>query len=121
MIDSGRIDRGVKNFTEFNKNTDKTEKNKEADEQDFDFADNIKFLPVQVAVVVGYTYMPISDLANLGRGSFIQLIGKVDDPVTIYANGIALAKGEAVVDPDGSIKILITHMTDKDEPALYGR
>lgn len=119
MIDDGRIDRGLNNLSnmqQFNQTN-----NQDKSEQDFEISDNIKYLPVQIAIVVGYIYMPISDLANLGRGSFIQLTGKVDDPITIYANGVALAKGEAVVDPDGSVKILITHMTDKDEPALYGR
>lgn len=67
-----------------------------------DFGENGNYdvvmrLPVQVRVVLGTVTMPVSAIANLGRGSILVLDRKVGEPVDVMINGRHVARGEVVV------------------------
>jgi flagellar motor switch protein FliN/FliY len=52
---------------------------------------------LQVTVEVGRTRMTIQDLLQLGQGSVIELEKLAGEPLDIYINGKAVARGEAVI------------------------
>jgi flagellar motor switch protein FliN/FliY len=52
---------------------------------------------LQVTVEVGRARMTIQDLLQLGQGSVIELEKLAGEPLDIYINGKAVARGEAVV------------------------
>ena len=57
-------------------------------------------LPVEVAVELGATVMPLSELLRLGPGSVIELLNRVDEPLQMFINGRKIGEGEAVVVKD---------------------
>lgn len=52
---------------------------------------------LQVTVEVGRTRMTIQDLLQLGQGSVVELDKLAGEPLDIYINGKAVARGEAVI------------------------
>jgi flagellar motor switch protein FliN/FliY len=52
---------------------------------------------LQVTVEVGRTRMTIQDLLHLGQGSVIELEKLAGEPLDIFINGKAVARGEAVI------------------------
>jgi len=52
---------------------------------------------VDITVVLGTTEMPIHQVLRLGRGAIIELNATEDDPVSILANDLPVAKGTVVV------------------------
>jgi flagellar motor switch protein FliN/FliY len=52
---------------------------------------------LQVTVEVGRTRMTIQDLLHLGQGSVVELDKLAGEPLDIYINGKAVARGEAVI------------------------
>lgn len=52
---------------------------------------------LQVTVEVGRTRMTIQDLLQLGQGSVIELEKLAGEPLDIFINGKAVARGEAVI------------------------
>ena len=54
-------------------------------------------VPVDIAVVLGTTSMPVHQVLRLGRGAIIELDSSEDDEVTILANNLPVAKGTVVV------------------------
>lgn len=64
--------------------------------------DMIMRIPVSVRVVLGSATMPVSSLANLGRGAVIPLDRRVGEPVDVVVNGRVIARGEVVVMDEGS-------------------
>ena len=52
---------------------------------------------VDITVVLGTTYMPVHQVLRLGRGAIIELDSHEDDPVSILANDMPVAKGTVVV------------------------
>jgi flagellar motor switch protein FliN len=54
-------------------------------------------VPLDIAVVLGTTAMPVHQVLRLGRGAIIELDASEDDEVTIMANNLAVAKGTVVV------------------------
>ena len=52
---------------------------------------------LQVTVEVGRTRMTIQDLLQLGLGSVVELDKLAGEPLDIYINGKAVARGEAVI------------------------
>jgi flagellar motor switch protein FliN/FliY len=52
---------------------------------------------LQVTVEVGRTRMTIQDLLQLGQGSVVELEKLAGEPLDIYINGKAVARGEAVI------------------------
>lgn len=54
-------------------------------------------VPLDVAVVLGATTMPIHQLLRMGRGAVIELDQNEDDDVLILANNLPVAKGSVSV------------------------
>lgn len=54
-------------------------------------------VPLDIAVVLGTTSMPVHQVLRLGRGAIIELDSSEDDEVTILANNMPVAKGTVVV------------------------
>jgi flagellar motor switch protein FliN/FliY len=52
---------------------------------------------LQVTVEVGRARMTIQDLLQLGQGSVVELEKLAGEPLDIYINGKAVARGEAVI------------------------
>jgi flagellar motor switch protein FliN/FliY len=52
---------------------------------------------VDITVVLGTTKMPVHPVLRLGRGAIIELDTSEDDPASILANGLPVAKGTVVV------------------------
>lgn len=59
--------------------------------------DFILDVTLQVTVEVGRTRMTIQDLLQLGQGSVVELEKLAGEPLDIYVNGKAVARGEAVI------------------------
>ena len=57
----------------------------------------INKIPVDIAVVLGTTTMPVHQVLRLGRGAIIELDAGEDDEVRILANNFAVARGTVVV------------------------
>jgi flagellar motor switch protein FliN/FliY len=54
-------------------------------------------VPVDIAVVLGRTFMPIHQVLRLGRGAIIELDSSEDDEVRILANNMPVARGTVIV------------------------
>jgi flagellar motor switch protein FliN len=52
---------------------------------------------VDIAVVLGSTFMPVHQVLRLGRGAIIELDASEDDEVQILANNLPVARGTVVV------------------------
>jgi flagellar motor switch protein FliN/FliY len=52
---------------------------------------------LQVTVEVGRARMTINDLLQLGQGSVVELEKLAGEPLDIFINGKAVARGEAVI------------------------
>jgi flagellar motor switch protein FliN/FliY len=61
------------------------------------FVPTIDNVPLDIAVVLGSTSMPVHQVLRLGRGAIIELDSSEDDEVTILANNMPVAKGTVVV------------------------
>jgi len=57
----------------------------------------IEGVPLDIAVVLGTTSMPVHQVLRLGRGAIIELDASEDDEVTILANNLPVARGTVVV------------------------
>jgi flagellar motor switch protein FliN/FliY len=55
---------------------------------------------VEIAVVLGYSVIPIHQLLRMGRGAVIELNSHQDDPVVVLANNQPVAKGEILIEGD---------------------
>ena len=62
--------------------------------QNLDF---ILDVTLQVTVEVGRARMTIQDLLQLGQGSVVELEKLAGEPLDVYVNGKAVARGEAVI------------------------
>jgi flagellar motor switch protein FliN/FliY len=70
-------------------------------------------LQVDLAVVLGKTRMPLSQLLKLGRGAVVALDSGENDPVEILANGHPIARGHVVV-TGSRLSVEVTEMVRKD-------
>lgn len=61
---------------------------------------NIQGVKVEISVVLGRSVIPMHQLLRMGRGAVIELDSKQDDPVTIMANDLPVAKGEIILQGD---------------------
>jgi len=52
---------------------------------------------LDIAVVLGSTYMPVHQALRLGRGAIIELDASEEDEVQILVNNFPVAKGTVVV------------------------
>ena len=54
-------------------------------------------IPVQRAVVLGRTKVPIKHILQLGQGSVVELDALAGEPMDVLVNGYLIAQGEVVV------------------------
>jgi flagellar motor switch protein FliN len=54
-------------------------------------------VPLDIAVVLGTTSMPVHQVLRLGRGAIIEVDASEDDEVTILANNLPVAKRAVAV------------------------
>jgi flagellar motor switch protein FliN/FliY len=54
-------------------------------------------VPLDIAVVLGTTRMPVHQVLRLGRGAIIELDAGEEDDITILANNLPVARGTVVV------------------------
>ena len=54
-------------------------------------------VPLDIAVVLGTTAMPVHQVLRLGRGAIIELEATEEDEVKILANNMPVASGLVVV------------------------
>ena len=57
----------------------------------------IDHVSLDIQVVLGCTDMPVHQVLRLGRGAIIELDASEDDPASVLANGLPVAKGTVVV------------------------
>ena len=68
-------------------------------------ASNVNSVKVEISVVLGRSVIPMHQLLRMGRGAVIELDSHQDDPVTVLANDLPVAKGEIEIHHD---KISVT-------------
>ena len=71
---------------------------------------------VELSVVLGTTAMPVHQLLRMGRGALIELDATERDDVSIYANDVAVAKGQVIVQGD-RIAVSITEVLKRSPEA----
>ena len=54
-------------------------------------------IPVQLAVELGRTRIPIRNILQLAQGSVVELDGLAGEPMDVLVNGCLIAQGEVVV------------------------
>ncbi len=54
-------------------------------------------IPITLSVELGRMKIPVKSLVQLGAGAVVELEGRAGDPLSVYANGVVVAKGEVVV------------------------
>ncbi len=55
---------------------------------------------VEISVVLGQSVIPMHQLLRMGRGAVIELNSHQDEPVTVMANNLPVAKGEIIIQGD---------------------
>ena len=73
-------------------------------------------VPLDIAVVLGTTSMPVHQVLRLGRGAIIELDAGEDDDILILANNLPVAKGTVVVNAN-RIAVEIREMLPKAQDA----
>jgi flagellar motor switch protein FliN/FliY len=63
-------------------------------------ASNLDNVKVEISVVLGRSVIPMHQLLRMGRGAVIELDTHQDDPVTILANDMPVAKGQIQIQGD---------------------
>lgn len=61
---------------------------------------SLNSVKVEISVVLGQSVIPMQQLLRMGRGAVIELNSHQDDPVTILANNLPVAKGEIIIEGD---------------------
>jgi len=64
---------------------------------------------VEISVVLGQSVIPMHQLLRMGRGAVIELNSHQDEPVTVMANNLPVAKGEIIIQGD-RIAVSITEI-----------
>ncbi|MDX8391284.1 MAG: FliM/FliN family flagellar motor switch protein [Mariprofundaceae bacterium] len=72
--------------------------------------ENIMHIPLQVSVELGRIQMPLHMVAQLARGTVVDMQKEADANVDVCANGKVFAKGE-VVSADGKLGVRILEIT----------
>lgn len=71
---------------------------------------------LDIAVVLGSTFMPVHQALRLGRGAIIELDASEEDEVQILVNNFPIAKGTVVVNGNRiavEIKEMLPRATDQ--------
>ena len=71
-------------------------------------------VPLEVAIELGRTRMPIKTLLELGPGSVVELDKVAGEPLDILVNGRLITRGEAVVVND-KFGIRLTDIVSRSE------
>jgi flagellar motor switch protein FliN len=61
---------------------------------------SVKDVKVEISVLLGRSKIPMHQLLRMGRGAVIELDSHQDEPVTILANNMPVAKGEILIEGD---------------------
>ena len=75
--------------------------------------DFLRDVPLEITVELGRTKMPIGDIFHLGPSSVLELNKASDEPLEVRANGVLIARGEAVVVND-RFGIRLTSIAETD-------
>jgi flagellar motor switch protein FliN len=67
-------------------------------------------IPVTVTVVLGEKRMPLGQLYALGRGSVLEMDGRVGEPVDILVNNRLVARGEVQLTEEGRLAVCMTEI-----------
>ena len=70
---------------------------------------SVHSVKVEISVVLGESVIPMHQLLRMGRGAVIELDSRQDDPVTILANNLPVAKGDIIIEGD-RIAVSITEI-----------
>jgi flagellar motor switch protein FliN len=62
-----------------------------------DFLATLDNVPIDIAVELGKTLMPIHQVLRLGRGAIIELDSSEEDEVRILVNNMPVARGTVIV------------------------
>ena len=65
---------------------------------------------LNIAVVLGTTWMPVHQVLRLGRGAVIELDKRVGEPVDIFVNDRLVARGEMQLGEDGRLAVSMTEL-----------
>ena len=65
-----------------------------------DSMSSVKDVKVEISVLLGRSVIPMHQLLRMGRGAVIELDSHQDEPVTILANNMPVAKGEILIEGD---------------------
>lgn len=57
----------------------------------------LRDVPLEITVELGRCRMSVGELFNLGPSSIVELAKASDEPLDVRANGVLIARGEAVV------------------------
>jgi flagellar motor switch protein FliN/FliY len=71
----------------------------------------VEFVNVEIAVVLGRSTLPMQQLLRMGRGAVIPLDARERDEVWILANNHPVARGEIQISED-RIAITVTRAAD---------
>ena len=74
-----------------------------------DSMSSVKDVKVEISVLLGRSVIPMHQLLRMGRGAVIELDSHQDEPVTILANNMPVAKGEILIEGD-RIAVSITEI-----------
>jgi flagellar motor switch protein FliN/FliY len=74
-----------------------------------DNKDMLMEIPVELTVELGKVRKQLKDLTKIGAGSLIPLNKVIGEPLSIFANGRCIAKGEVVV-VDDSYAVRVTEI-----------
>lgn len=61
---------------------------------------SVKDVKVEISVLLGRSVIPMHQLLRMGRGAVIELDSHQDEPVTVLANNMPVAKGEILIEGD---------------------
>lgn len=94
--------------------------------QSFDTSSNLIYnepidlvgdIPVGITVELGRTNKKISEILEFGQGTIVELDKLVGEPLSIYANGKYIAKGEVVV-IDDSFGVRVTEIDNTQKKII---
>jgi len=85
-----------------------------AEEMDSPNLENIMHIPLQISVELGRIQMPLHMVAQLARGTVVNMQKEAGASVDICANGKMFAKGE-VVSADGKLGVRILEVTSTSD------
>jgi len=99
---------------ENNVQTEQAAEDRDIEKIDSPNLENIMHIPLQISVELGRIQMPLHMVAQLARGTVVNMQKEAGASVDICANGKMFAKGE-VVSADGKLGVRILEVTSTSE------